>query len=451
MDKEKRKENLKSFIVLALPIVAEEILSTLLQYVDTAMVGQLGASATNAVSLTSTVNWLIYSLFASFGIAVVALISTALGAKDYEKIKKASSMAFTISIAMGFVIGVVAITLSPFIPKWMNAGEEIQRLASIYFAIISVAIPFRAFIIIGSSSLRAVKDSRTPMIINLTANLLNIVLNYLLIYTFSLGVKGAAIATLISYGVGAIIMAVVWKREKEVRYCKKYLKPDKDLLKEAGNITLPAAMTNTTSCLGHIVFASLVSSMGTVIFAAHSIALSAETIFYVPGYGLRGATSTLIGISVGEKDREKFRTTQHQAVLLTLIMMTVTGCLLFFFAQPVMSFFTPDENVIREGTRILKLIAFTEPLFGLMIVSEGVYYGLGETKYPFIIETIGAWGIRILFTTLALKYLHTDLLGVWLCMALDNTFRSLGLTLPIMFKKGNTLFDRKAGIEAEQE
>ena len=451
MDKEKRKENLKSFIVLALPIVAEEILSTLLQYVDTAMVGQLGASATAAVSLTSTVNWLIYSLFASFGIAVVALISTALGAKDYEKIKKASSMAFTISIAMGFVIGVVAITLSPFIPKWMNAGEEIQRLASIYFAIISVAIPFRAFIIIGSSSLRAVKDSRTPMIINLTANLLNIVLNYLLIYTFSLGVKGAAIATLISYGVGAIIMAVVWKRKKEVRYCKKYLKPDKDLLKEAGNITLPAAMTNTTSCLGHIVFASLVSSMGTVIFAAHSIALSAETIFYVPGYGLRGATSTLIGISVGEKDREKFRTTQHQAVLLTLIMMTVTGCLLFFFAQPVMSFFTPDENVIREGTRILKLIAFTEPLFGLMIVSEGVYYGLGETKYPFIIETIGAWGIRILFTTLALKYLHTDLLGVWLCMALDNTFRSLGLTLPIMFKKGNTLFDRKAGIEAEQE
>ena len=246
-------------------------------------------------------------------------------------------------------------------------------------------------------------------------------------------------------------MAVVWKRKKEVSYCKKYLKPDKDLLKEAGNITLPAAMTNTTSCLGHIVFASLVSSMGTVIFAAHSIALSAETIFYVPGYGLRGATSTLIGISVGEKDREKFRTTQHQAVLLTLIMMTVTGCLLFFFAQPVMSFFTPDENVIREGTRILKLIAFTEPLFGLMIVSEGVYYGLGETKYPFIIETIGAWGIRILFTTLALKYLHTDLLGVWLCMALDNTFRSLGLTLPIMFKKGNTLFDRKAGIEAAQE
>ncbi len=448
MDRLKRKENLKSFIVLALPIVAEEILSTLLQYVDTAMVGQLGASATAAVSLTSTVNWLIYSLFASFGISIVAMISSSLGAKDYEKIEKSSSMAFTLSIAMGLVIGIIAIALSPFIPKWMNADEAIQPLASLYFAIISAAIPFRAFIIIGSSSLRAIKDSRTPMIINLTANVLNIILNYLLIYTFSLGVKGAAIATLISYGVGAIIMAVVWKRKTIVSYRKIYLKPEKELVKEAFTITLPAAMTNTTSCLGHIVFASLVSSMGTVIFAAHSIALSAETIFYVPGYGLRGATSTLIGISLGEKDKEKFRIIEHQAVVITIMMMTVTGALLYFFARPVMSFFTPDENVIREGTRILKLIAFTEPLFGLMIVSEGVYYGLGETKYPFIIETIGAWGIRILFTKIALTYLNADLLGVWLCMALDNTFRSLGLTLPIMFKKGNRLFERKAGVSA---
>ncbi len=439
-----RRENLKAFITLALPIISEEILSTLLQYVDTAMVGQLGASATASVSLTSTVNWLIYSLFASFGIAVVAIISTALGAKDYKKIEKASSMAFTLSLLMGAVVGFTAVVLSPFIPVWMNASSEIAPQASIYFAIISLAIPFRSFIIIGSSALRAVKDSRTPMMINLASNILNIILNYLLIYTFSLGVKGAAIATLMSYAAGAVVMFFIWKKKEYISFKRKYLRVEKPLLKEALTITLPAAMTNTTSCLGHIVFASLVSSMGTVIFAAHSIALSAETIFYVPGYGLRGATSTLIGISVGEKDRDKFRTTERQAVILTLIMMTVTGTLLYLFARPVMGFFTPDETVIEEGTTILKLIAFTEPLFGLMIVSEGVYYGLGETKYPFIIETIGAWGIRILFTTIAIRVFNADLRGVWLCMAADNTFRSLGLTLPIMFKKGLRLFEKKA-------
>ena len=447
MDRTKRRENLKSLLTLAFPIVLEEILSTLLQYVDTAMVGQLGAEATASVSLTSTVNWLIYSLFSSFGIATVAIISSSLGAKDYDRIEKASSMAFSLSLVMGFVIGAAAVALSPFIPVWMNAAVEIRELSSLYFAIISAAIPARAFIIIGSSVLRAVKDSRTPMLINLSANLLNIVLNYLLIYTFALGVKGAAIATLISYICGAIALAVIWKRKKLISYRKKYLRPEKTLLREAAAICLPAAATNTTSCLGHIVFASLVSSMGTVIFAAHSIALSAETIFYVPGYGLRGATSTLIGISVGEKDEDKFRIIERQASLLTLMMMAFTGALLFFLAHSVMGFFTPDAVVIEEGTRILRLIAFTEPLFGLMIVCEGIYYGLGETKFPFIIETIGAWGIRILFSTIAIKAFHTDLLGVWMCMAADNTFRALGLALPILFRRGTRLFRRKAGIE----
>ena len=447
MDRTKKRENLKSLLTLAFPIVLEEILSTLLQYVDTAMVGQLGAEATASVSLTSTVNWLIYSLFSSYGIATVAIISSSLGAKDYGKIEKASSMAFSVSLIIGSVIGAAAVALSPFIPVWMNAAEEIRELSSVYFAIISTAIPARAFIIIGSAAFRAVKDSRTPMLINLSANLLNIVLNYLLIYTFALGVKGAAIATLISYVSGAVVLAVIWKRKKIVSYKRKYLKPEKTLLRETLAICLPAAATNTTSCLGHIVFASLVSSMGTVIFAAHSIALSAETIFYVPGYGLRGATSTLIGISVGEKDEDKFRIIERQASLLTLLMMAFTGALLFFLAHSVMGFFTPDAVVIEEGTRILRLIAFTEPLFGLMIVCEGIYYGLGETKFPFIIETIGAWGIRILFSTIAIKAFHTDLLGVWMCMAADNTFRALGLALPILFRRGTRLFRRKAGIE----
>ncbi len=444
MENIKRRENLKALLTLAFPIVIEEILSTLLQYVDTAMVGRLGAEATASVSLTGTVNWLIYSLFASFGIAVVAIISTALGARDYPKIEKASSAAFSVSLAAGLVIGAAAVILSPYIPVWMNASEEIRESASSYFAIISAAIPARAFIIIGSAAMRAVKDSRTPMAINLSANLLNIVLNYLLIYTFELGVKGAAIATLLSYAAGAVALGLIWKKKALISYKAKYLKPEKELLSESFRICLPAAATNTTSCLGHIVFASLVSSMGTVTFAAHSIALSAETIFYVPGYGLRGATSTLIGISVGEKDEEKFRIIERQASLLTLLMMSVTGALLFFLARPVMSFFTPDEEVIREGAEILRLIAFTEPLFGLMIVSEGIYYGLGETKFPFVIETIGAWGIRILFSTIAIKALHVSLTGVWLCMAADNTFRALGLALPILFRRGTKLFRRKA-------
>lgn len=436
-----RKESLKSLILLAFPIIMEEILSTLLQYVDTAMVGRLGAEATSSVSLTSTVNWLIYSLFSSFGIAVTAIISTALGADDRKKIKNTSSLAFTVSLLMGVVFAAIAVALSPCIPKWMNASPSIQSNASMYFAIISLAIPFRAVIIIGSSALRAVKDTKTPLYVSLSANLMNIVLNYLLIYTFSLGVKGAAAATLISYAAASIIMVIVWRRKELLAF--KELKIEGRIMKEAWDISLPVALTNTTSCLGHIVFASLVSSMGTVLFAAHSIALSAETIFYVPGYGLRGATQTMIGISVGEKNKNLFIEIEKETMALTIIMMTITGTLLYFSAEAVMSFFSPDMTVIEEGTQILRLIAFTEPLFGIMIAAEGIYYGLGETKYPFIIETLGAWGIRILFSTILIKAFDATLSGVWMCMAADNTFRALGLAFPILCKRGTKLFEEK--------
>lgn len=186
--------------------------------------------------------------------------------------------------------------------------------------------------------------------------------------------------------------------------------------------------------------------MGTVVFAAHSIALSAETIFYVPGYALRGSTQTLIGISVGKDDKKNFREVEIVSVLITFIMMTITGALLYLTAFPIMRIFTPDERVVEMGAEVLKLIAFSEPIFGLMIVSEGICYGLGDTKFPFWVETIGAWGIRILFTLIGLRHFSISLFGVWICMLLDNTFRALMLFLPLLGGRDLKLFKRRRDV-----
>ncbi|MBQ0072221.1 MAG: MATE family efflux transporter [Spirochaetales bacterium] len=443
MDKLEKKENLKALLVLALPIVLEEILTTLLQYVDTAMVGRLGAEATASVSLTTTVNWLTGSLFSSIGVAVVAITSAAYGAKDEEKIRRVSGQTISYILASGLVIGALTVGLSGFIPKWMGAEKSIRKAASQYFFIISLPQVFKAATIIGANSLRAVKDSKTPMKVNLASNLLNIVLNYLLIYTFGLGVLGAAIATALSITLGGIIMLLAFLRNPILRFRKEDMTLNRPLLKETVKIGLPVMATATTSCLGHIVFAGLVSSMGTIVFAAHSIALSAETIFYVPGYALRGATSTLIGISVGEDNKEKFKVVRNQSVTITVLMMVFSGLLLFLFARPIMGIFSPDEDVIKMGAEVLKLIAVSEPLFGLMIVSEGVYYGLGDTRYTFIIETIGAWGIRILSTLVVVHFFHSNLLGVWKCMFVDNAFRALALAFPLLLGLDSKLFSKR--------
>ena len=191
--------------------------------------------------------------------------------------------------------------------------------------------------------------------------------------------------------------------------------------------------------------------MGTITFAAHSIALSAETIFYVPGYALRGSTQTLIGISVGKNDKKNFKEVEHVSVLITFIMMTITGALLYFTAYPVMKIFTPDERVVNMGGEVLKLIALSEPIFGLMIVYEGICYGLGDTRFPFWIETIGAWGIRILFTLIGLRYFSISLYGVWICMLLDNVFRALMLSIPMLFGRDVKLFKKRRDVVFEKE
>lgn len=442
MEKLERKRNLKSLITLAIPIILEEILTTLLQYVDTAMVGRLGAAATASVSLTTSVNWLIGSCFGSVGIAVVAVLSSALGAGDNEKIRRFSSQIVKYILATGLLIEILAVSLSPVIPVWMQADASIRKQAGTYFCIISLAIVFRSSSMICASAMRALKDTRTPMFVNLAANALNVVLNYLLIYSAGLGVTGAAIATAVSSTVAGIAMFVLMRRKELLRapICGKL---DRKLLNETARISLPALATSFTSCMGHIVFASLVSSMGTTVFAAHAIALSAETMFYLPGYGLRSATSTLIGISVGEDNRDKYRIVKRQSVILTVVMMTFTGIMLFVFAGPIIKIFTPDAEVIRQGTRILKLIAFCEPFFGLMIVSEGIYYGLGQTRITFIVETIGSWGIRIVATIICVHVFHTSLFEVWICMFADDAFRAIALAMPLFSGRDLKYFESR--------
>ncbi|MCR4676830.1 MAG: MATE family efflux transporter [Sphaerochaetaceae bacterium] len=439
----RERDNLIQLITLAIPVVLEQILTTLLQYVDTAMVGQLGPLATSSVSQTSSVNWLIGSLFGALGVAVVAIISSAYGASDYDKIHRMVRQTVLYAFVCGIGATLVACVLSPYIPVWMQASVEIQKSASEYFFIISLALLFRSFNMVFASALRAVKDTRTPMIINLAANVLNVVLNYLLIYTAGLGVRGAAIATAVSSAVSGLLMFFFMMRNPLLKTTLKGMELDRSILRETTVIAMPTMATSTASCMGHIVFASLVSSMGTTVFAAHSIALSAETVFYLPGYGIRSATSTLIGISVGEDNIEKYRMIKKQSIILTLIMMSFTGLTLFFCAGSIMKIFTPDATVVSLGTSVLRLIAISEPLYGLMIVSEGIYYGLGKTKIPFIVETLGAWAIRIPFTIICVKVLHTTLFEVWICMLADNTFRAIAMASPLLLGKDSKYFEER--------
>lgn len=419
-------------LMLSLPTVIEEILATLLQYVDTAMVGRLGEEATAAVSTTTTVTWLVNSVPGAIGTAMLILISRAAGAGDQKQVKKLSQQALLLSVLSGLALGGFSVVLSPYIPGWMGADPGIRAEASRYFLIVSLPMVFRTANSVLGDALRAVQDTKTPMLISVAANVLNIVLNYVLIYSLGMGVSGAAAASAVSYALSGILMYAAYRRKRELTWGWKDFSADRGLLGECADAGLPVLGTSVVSCLGYVVFASLVSGMGTTVFAAHSIAVTAETIFYVPGYGLRTATSALIGTARGEQDGEKIRAVGKLSVFLTLAVMFASGAVLYVGAYPLMRLFSTSGEVVRLGGEMLRIVALSEPFFGLMIVLEGVFYGLGRTRYAFGVETAGMWGVRILSTFLCVRVWGLGLRAVWYCMIADNICKALLFAAPFL-------------------
>ena len=437
---------------LAWPTMVEQALGTVVQYVDTAMVGRMGAHASACVGLTASTTWLVNSPLWALATGVLACTARAVGAKDDDMARRTAAQAVILTAVAGLFIGAVTLAVSPFLPAWLGAEESLRRDGSLYFAIVCAPMLFRAALVIFSAAIRATGDTRTPMFINLGMNLMNIVLNALFIFetrqvsllglSFTMpglgwGVIGAAAATAVSYAFGGAAMTAVFWKNRFVSPRGRRIRLDREAMLPCVRIGLPVIGTRVATTLGHVVFTSLVTSLGTVALASHTIAITAEQAFYIPGYGMQTAASTLAGQSLGEGDMKKLRRVSMTIMLATMGMMTITGGILFAIPGRMMSLFTQDAAVIAGGIPLLRIVAVSEPVYGMAIILEGVFNGVGDTKAPFVISLACMWGIRILFTLICVKALHWGLTPVWLCMVADNVSR--GALLAVRYARGNWL------------
>lgn len=432
------KEMIIAIFALAWPSILEQALQTIVQYADSAMVGRIGPEASAAVGLTTTVNWLINSPFFAMGIGVLAYISLSIGAKKYEKARIAAIQSIIITLVLGITVGLITLSISPFLPKWLGADPSIQRNASLYFGIICIPMIFRASSIIFGAVLRSTGDMKTPMIVNLIMNVINIFLNFLLIYdsrtitigNFSfniygagLGVVGSATATAIAFCISGALMFVALYRNEIVSPKGHKIRFNRPIMKKCIEVGFPVSLERVATCLGQVVFTSLITRLGTVALAAHSIAITAEQAFYIPGYGMQASAATLAGNALGEKDEKKLHHTSNTIIWIAVAIMTITGGILFLFPNFMMSIFTQDPTVIKSGASVLRIVAVSEPMFGALIILEGIFNGVGDTKTPFFFSVFSMWGVRILSTFICVAVLGLGLKAVWFCMVADNLVR----------------------------
>jgi len=422
---------------LAWPTMLEQAMQTAVQYIDTAMVGSLGTQATAAVGATSTVNWLVGSTVMALGIGFLSYIAKAFGANDKEAAKRASAQALLCTLVMGTVLTFITCGLSSYVPVWMQVDPSIQSTAALYFFIIYAPMLPRTASMIFGTVLRAAGDTKTPMKIGLLMNLLNIILNYLLIYpahplTFAsvsivmpgagLGVIGAAIASAVSFAIGGILITFVVYQHPLVSFKGHSLKPDFAILKPCLKVAFPNMLQRFTTSLGYVVFAAMINSVGDVATAAHTIANTVESAFYIPGYGMQSAAATLAGNAYGAQDSKKMNDLIRMFIPLEIGLMTLSGAVLFMLAPSLMSIFSKSSDVILLGSTVLRMVAVTEPFYGYSIIIEGFMQGVGKTKAPFIYNIIGMWMIRIVGTFICIRFFHMGLISAWACMIAHNLF-----------------------------
>ncbi|MDD6188666.1 MAG: MATE family efflux transporter [Clostridiales bacterium] len=420
---------------LAWPTMLEQLMQTAVQYIDTAMVGSLGTQATAAVGATSTVNWLISSSISALGVGFLSFIAQAYGAGDKAKASRTASQAVLAVLFTGILFTILPLSLSGLVPKWMQVAPAVQQLSSQYFFIIYTPMLPRAASIIFGTMLRAVGDTKTPMRIGIRVNLINIALNFLLIYPtrtvelFShsftlpgagLGVIGAAAASAFAFTVGGIaVTAALWKHPV-ISPKGQSLKPDVQVLRPCLKVALPNMLQRFGTSLGYVAFAAMINSTGEISTAAHTIANTVESAFYIPGYGMQTAAATLAGNALGAGDRQRMKDLARMITLLEVALMVVSGGLLFIFAPAMMGIFSKNGEVIRLGSTVLRMVAVSEPFYGVSIIIEGMLQGVGKTMTPFVYNIIGMWGIRIVGTFICTQLLGFGLVSAWACMISHN-------------------------------
>ncbi len=446
-----------TILALAGPTMLEQLMQTAVQYIDTAMVGSLGTHATAAVGSTTTVNWLLNSTVSAMGVGFLAFISQSLGAGDEKGAKKATAQAVLAVLVVGLFFTAITLLLSSVIPVWMQVDEVIRPLASKYFFILYTPMLARTATIVFGTVLRAAGDTKTPMRVGVWVNLINVVLNFLLIYPtrtvsiFSLefkmlgaglGVIGAAIASAIAFFVGGIIITLKLYSHSLVSPRYDSIKPDKAVLLPCLKVALPNAAQRFGTSLGYVAFAAMINSLGEISTAAHTIANTVESAFYIPGYGMQTAAATLAGNALGARDERKLRELSKTIIAIEVALMLFSGGLLFAFAPQMMRLFSQDQSVIALGTTVLRMVALSEPFYGVSIIIEGIMQGMGQTFLPFVCNIIGMWGVRIVGTFVCTVLLSKGLVSAWGCMIAHNLL--LFTLFTIYYLSGK--WTKKAGI-----
>ena len=419
-------QQVKLCLMLSYPAILAQLSFVMMQYIDTSMVGHLGAAAGASIGLVSTCMWLLGGFCGACGSGFSVQVAHLIGANDFKHARVVLRQGLLTALVFSGVISLIGMAIAGPLPHWLGGSPEIIPDSTKYFFIVAASLPFMQIDWMCASMLQVSGNMKVPSFLSIGMCVLDVCFNYLFIYVLGMGVVGAAIGTALAEMITALAMlyfVTVRSPELNLRQDRGSFRPTSQVLGKALGIGGPMALQMVLIRGGYIASTVIVAPLGIIAIAANSFAITAESFCYMPGYGIADAATALVGQSVGATRKELARRFAWITTLLGMGIMGVLGILMYIFAPQLMGMLTPDADVIGLGARCLRIEAFAELGYAASIVIYGACVGAGDTKWPSIMNFTSMWLVRIIPAIFLVKVY--GLIGFWIAMAVELTFRGI--------------------------
>ena len=421
-----RGEKLNLIVGLSIPSMLAQISTVMMFFIDASMVGHLGAEASASIGLIESTTWLVGSLLSAAATGFSVQVAHFIGANDFVKARQVFRHALICGLAFSVFLSLIGVGIHSHLPYWLGGGADIASASSGYFLIYSLVLPFVYLYHTSEMMLKSAGNMHTPSVMAVLVCICDVIFNYIFIYICKLGVVGAAMGTALAYiciSLPNLYLSACKNRMLNLRQDHVRFHWVKEYVQRACKISIPIAIQNILMSGAQIVSTMIVAPLGNIAIAAHSFAITAESLCYMPGYGIGDAATTLVGQTHGAGRIDLCRNFAYMTVGLGMLVMALMGVIMYVFAPEMIGVLSPVEAIRQLGTTCLRIEAFAEPFFAASIVTYCVCVGAGDTFKPAAINLGTMWLVRLtLAYGLSKSY---GLEGVWIAMATELTFRGV--------------------------
>lgn len=426
---------------LSLPAILTQITTIAMQYIDSAMVGALGADASAAIGLVASSTWLFGGVTTAVSAGFSVQVAHRIGAGEDTEARTVVRHGLAAALTLAALLALLGLGICRQLPCWLGGGAEICADASAYFLTFSLMLPFSQLNSLTAGFLQCAGDMVTPSVLNAVMCGLDVVCNALLIPHF--GVLGAGVGTALACALVSLAMAwccCVRNAQLRLRRGEAHaFRPE--ILKKAFRIGAPVAVQEIAMNGAMVASTMILAPLGAAAIAANSFAVTAESLCYMPGYGVGSAATTLVGRSVGAGDAAQARRYGSICTALGGALMGCTGLLMMIFCPFVFRLLTPVAEVRTLAAQALRIGLLAEPLFGVSIAAAGALRGAGDTLVPSLLNLGSIWIVRLGLSLLLVGKL--GLRGMWIAMAIELCVRG---TLMLWRQKTSKFYETQSKL-----